>query len=172
MQTFGLQKLKNKYDMTLYIPKKVEHWVYKELDYVKSNLVLKNNDSEYEVFGKFRIVCKMGEAKVYQQTNLIGKFSSKRIAIAWCTAKKFNLVDLSAQIKITDQRLSALKDDIKVRSSLAANGKRAHFRDNLNCKLINKISRQKQLERCLEKCVNLAKYYQQRGFNNGTPRLV
>ena len=44
------------------------------------------------------------------------------------------------------------------------------FRDSIGTKLETKIIRKKQVENELAKCVNWAKYCQQRGFNNETAR--
>jgi hypothetical protein len=152
------------------IPKKVERWVSKELDSVKNNLVMRNNAADYEVFGKYRIIQKDNRSDVYDASILLTTLSSNKVALAWCTASKFNMLNLAHRIEAVDQRLYALKNDIKVRVNIATNSKKEQFKRDLLCKVETKLLRQKQLEYELKECVSLAKYYQQRGFNNETAR--
>lgn len=152
------------------IPKKFERWVSRELENVKSNLVMRNSDSDYEVFGKFRILCRPNEVRVYQRQGLLGTFSSKKIALSWCTANKFRMFELASRILSTDTRLQSLKNDVRTRLNIAERAKQPQFRENILCKIETKIIIQKQLEKHLKECADLAKYYQQRGFNNETAR--
>ena len=69
-----------------------------------------------------------------------------------------------------DQKLTALGNDIASRTAIAEKSKHFEFRDRVGTKLETKIIRKKQLENQLAKCVNWAKYCQQRGFNNETAR--
>lgn len=152
------------------IPKKVERWVSKELESVKNNLVMRNNRSDYEVFGKFRIIENNHASQVYSAGVLISTLSSNKIALAWCTATKFNLVNLAFRIQTVDNRLNALRNDIKARLNIASKSKKDQFKQRVLDKIETKLLHQKKLEHELKECVNLAKYYQQRGFNNETAR--
>ena len=70
----------------------------------------------------------------------------------------------------TDNKLGYLNNDIAIRANIADNSNKPEFRESIGTKLETKIIRKKQLENQLTKCVNLAKYWQQRGFNNETAR--
>ena len=69
-----------------------------------------------------------------------------------------------------DRKLELLKNDIFVRSAVADRSKQAQFREDIGTKLETKIIYKKVLEIELTKCVNWAKYRQQRGFINETAR--
>ena len=57
-----------------------------------------------------------------------------------------------------------------MRANLADRSKTPLFRETIETKLETKIIRKKQVEQELTKCVNYAKYCQQRGFDNETIR--
>jgi hypothetical protein len=61
--------------------------------------------------------------------------------------------------------------DITARTTIAEHSKQWEFRDTIGTKLESKIIRKIKVENELAKCVNWAKYIQQRGFNNETARI-
>ena len=60
--------------------------------------------------------------------------------------------------------------DIAARTAIAEHSTQWEFRDTVGTKLETKIIRKKKVENELAKCVNWAKYIQQKGFNNETAR--
>jgi hypothetical protein len=107
---------------------------------------------------------------VYCAANPVGEFSSTRTAVSWCVADKYRNYNLARDILRTDNRLSAVSNDVFVRMGVANKSKRAEFRESIDTKLETKIIRKKELEHELSKYINLAKYLQQRGFDNETAR--
>jgi hypothetical protein len=69
-----------------------------------------------------------------------------------------------------DNKLRSLTNDITTRASVADRSKNPLFRETVETKLESKIIHKKQVEEQLTKCVNYAKYYQQKGFNNENVR--
>jgi hypothetical protein len=69
-----------------------------------------------------------------------------------------------------DKKLDTLSNDISARIAIAERSNKWEFRDSIGTKLETKIIRKKKVENELTKCVNWAKYIQQRGFNNETVR--
>jgi hypothetical protein len=61
--------------------------------------------------------------------------------------------------------------DINTRAAIGDRTKNADQREIILTKLENKILKKKEIENRLAKCVNWAKYYQQRGFDNETARI-
>jgi hypothetical protein len=100
----------------------------------------------------------------------VGVFSSTRTALSWCIADKYSNYTLAQELLTIDRKLELLKNDIFVRSAVADRSKRAQFREDISTKLETKIIYKKVLEIELTKCVNWAKYRQQRGFINETAR--
>jgi hypothetical protein len=148
----------------------LEAWVRSELRTVMPNFIWCNDAGEYELFGKYRIVSNRPGYTVYCHANPVGDFSSTRTAVSWCVADKYRNYNLARDILNTDSRLSAMINDIFVRMGVSSRSKRAEFRESIDTKLETKIIRKKELEKQLTKCVNLAKYLQQRGFENETAR--
>jgi hypothetical protein len=69
-----------------------------------------------------------------------------------------------------DNKLNALTQDINTRAAIGDRSQSPVLRETILTKLESKIIHKKQLENQLTKCVNWAKYIQQRGFDNETAR--
>jgi hypothetical protein len=148
----------------------LEAWVRSELRTVMPNFIWCNDAGEYELFGKYRIVPTRPGYTVYCAANPVGEFGSTKTAVSWCVADKYRNYNLARDILRTDNRLSAVSNDVFVRMGVANKSKRAEFRESIDTKLETKIIRKKELEHELSKYINLAKYLQQRGFDNETAR--
>jgi hypothetical protein len=134
------------------------------------NAIWQNSDGIYEVFGHYRIIAEGKQYRVFCSATDVGLFNSTRTALSWCIADKNQAYNLARELLEVDQKLTALTNDISVRAAIADRSTRFEFRDEVGTKLESKIIRKKQLENQLTKCVNWAKYCQQRGFNNETAR--
>ena len=134
------------------------------------NIIWQNDDGNYEVFGKYKIIPGKTGHQVLCWDNEVGVFNSTRSALSWCIADKFKEYNLARELLDTDNKLGHLAQDITVRANLADRSNRPEFREAIGTKLETKIIRKKQLENQLAKCVNMAKYWQQRGFNNEIAR--
>ena len=134
------------------------------------NIIWKNDNGVYEVFGKYKIIPGKQTHQVLCWDNKVGIFNSTRTALSWCIADKFKAFNVARELLETDNKLGYLNNDIAIRANIADNSNKPEFRESIGTKLETKIIRKKQLENQLTKCVNLAKYWQQRGFNNETAR--
>jgi hypothetical protein len=148
----------------------LEAWVRNELRTIMPNFIWRNDEGEYELFGRYRIVPTRPGYTVYCLANSVGEFSSTKTAVSWCVADKYRNYNLAREIYNTDTRLTAVGNDVFVRAGIANRSKRADFQESIDIKLETKIIRKKELEKQLDKCVNLAKYLQQKGFDNETAR--
>ena len=148
----------------------LESLVRNELKSIMPNLIWRNDQGEYELFGKYRIVSNRPGYTVYCSATEVGDFSSTRTAVSWCVADKYRNYNLARDILRTDVRLAAVTSDIIVRMGVASRSKRPEFRESIDTKLETKIIRKKELEQQLAKYVNSAKYLQQKGFENETAR--
>lgn len=135
------------------------------------NIIWQNDNGIYEVFDRYRIVPEQGEYRVFCRATDIGLFSTTRTALSWCIADKNRAYNLARELQELDRKLATLGSDIAVRSAIADRSHRWEFRDPVGTKLETKIIRKKQVENRLAKCVNWAKYTQQRGFTNETQRI-
>ena len=129
------------------------------------------NDNGYLIFGKWAM--KKHNTNLYKvicNGNICGDFGSAKSALSWCIAEKYGQHQLSLDIRrLEDQRL-IMSADIEVRTILADKMKTQLCWETASYKLEHKKDQLNQIESQLDKCVNLAKYWQIRGFNNETVR--
>jgi hypothetical protein len=135
------------------------------------NAIWQNIDGTYTVFGKYTIIPENPGYRVWCSASDIGIFGTSRTALSWCIADKFQAYNTARELKETDQKLYNLNNDINTRATLADRSRHWEFRDAVGAKLEAKIILKKQLENQLAKCVNWAKYCQQRGFYNEAQRI-
>jgi hypothetical protein len=142
-----------------------------ELRDIMPNVILPQDDGTYEVFGKYRIIPERPGYTVMCHATTVGCFSTTRTALSWCIADKYCDYNLSKDILLLDNKLTGLANDITTRATIADRSKRPDFREDIGTKLETKMIHKKIVENQLTNCVNLAKYLQQRGFNNETQRI-
>ena len=147
-----------------------KHILREEFGTLTNNLIWKNDNGNYEVFDHYLIVIEKEGYRVYCSATDVGLFNSTKSALSWCIADKYKHFNLARDILTLDNKLSSLINDITIRANLADRSKNPVFRETIEIKLETKIIHKKQVEQELTKCVNYAKYCQQRGFNNETIR--
>lgn len=142
-----------------------------EFSHLMPVLVLPGEAGEYLAFGRYRIVPQHPGYKVYVNEDEQGFFSTTRIALSWCIADKYRRYNLASELKHIDAMLYNLSNDIFVRVGVANRTRNIQTRENIETKLEPKIILRRELEQQLAKCVNSAKYLQQKGFLNETQRF-
>ncbi len=147
-----------------------ERIIRQELRDIMPNVILPMDNGSYEVFGKYQIIPEYPGYTVMCSATEVGFFNNSRTAMSWCIADKYRDYNLARELLNLDNKLSLLNNDIQTRANLAERSPRWDFRENISTKLEIKIIQKKTVENQLAKCVNLAKYLQQRGFNNETAR--
>jgi hypothetical protein len=145
---------------------RIEQLFRLELGSQISDIIWQSSAGVYEVFDRYQIIKGKPICRVLHQGKEIGVFTGTRTALSWCIATKYNNHRLAHDILTMDTKLTSLIDDIKTRASLADTSKDVKFREMVETKLETKIIHKKQLETQLDKCVDWAKYCQQRGINN------
>jgi hypothetical protein len=149
---------------------KLERFAEREFKRNLDNMIVKENDGSYIVFGKYRVAQHLYGYMVSTWSDDIHCFDSKRNAVSWCVADKFNQLTLANTILNLDRRKQTLTADIHCRQSIGRRSQSTHSYEIINMKvqpkqiLLNSVSSE------LEKCVNSAKYMQIRGFSNETAR--
>lgn len=135
-----------------------------------ANMIYRGEDGALHVFDRYRIERDAPGYRLFCSATDVGLFSSTKTAMSWCIADKFKAYNLARELLELDTKLTALTADITARATVADASKNALFRETIETKLESKIIRKKKVESELAKCVNWAKYTQQRGFNNETVR--
>ena len=150
--------------------REIEQFVRAELKEVMPNMIWRDDNGDYEVFGRYVITKTKNLFEVHIHATCAGAFNSTKTALSWCIADKYRNYNLARQILTIDNVLGNLNNDIFTRAAVANKTKKVQFREDIETKLETKIIRKRELEIQLDKCVNQAKYLQQRGFNNETSR--
>lgn len=135
------------------------------------SLIWQNENGDYEAFGKYRIVPQNHGYRVFIGDDDQGFFNSTRSAISWCVADKYHYYNLSRDIMNYDNMLANISNDIFVRAGIANKSRDPRLKENIEVKLELKILHKKEIEAQLNKCLNWAKYLQQKGFENETARF-
>jgi hypothetical protein len=152
------------------LTKEFDRIIRQDFPEIVSNLIFRNEDGTYNVFGKYQIVPMGREYRVFCSATDVGVFYSTKTALSWCIADKHQAYNLARELLAVDTKLHGLMQDINARAAVAERSKNFEFRDSVGTKLETKIIHKKQLENQLAKSVNWAKYIQQRGFENETAR--
>ena len=148
----------------------VERLIRGEFRDILPSLIWQNDQGDYEAFGKYRIVPAKFGYRVFIGDQSQGFFHSTRTAISWCVADKYQQYNLARDLLTLDNMLENIKNDIFVRAGVANRSRDPSFKENIEIKLELKILHKKDIETQLNKCLNWAKYLQQKGFENETSR--
>ena len=147
-----------------------ERVLRQEIKDILPNTIWQNEDGVYSVFGHYRIQPERPGYRVFCGATEVGVFNTTRTALSWCIADKNKSYNTARELLTVDTKLTALTQDINARAAVGDRSKNPALRETILTKLETKIIHKKQLENQLTKCVNWAKYCQQRGFNNETAR--
>lgn len=149
---------------------KLERFAEKEFRRNMHKLIVQEDDGNLIVFGRYQIREHNEEFFVSTYTSQEIEFSSKRTAMSWCIADYKNQIKLANNILTLDRKKRLLSADIYCRKTLADRSRHCEFNDLVITKIQNKVINYRVVNSELEKCVNLAKYLQIKGFNNETAR--
>ena len=150
--------------------KEFERAFYQEFPGLISKAIWQKDNGEYSLFGRYLIQPETTGYRVFWSATDVGVFTSTRTALSWCIADKHKSYALARDLQTLDQKLGQISNDIAVRAAIGDRSTQPQFREDIEIKLEGKIILKKQLELQLAKCVNQAKYYQQRGLDNETAR--
>ncbi len=125
----------------------------------------------YQVFGRYTITKQPQYFEVYRGSTLAISLSTARLALAWCIADKLGKFSLTQDITLFDQEIERRRDEIRHFRHMIETTPDIERRYVLEDRFQHSHSRLKWLQDHLDKCVNLAKYWQQKGFKDETARI-
>lgn len=143
---------------------RLTHIVRDEVDTFSSNIMVKIGD-RYQLFDTYTVAqnshgtCSVTKIQQDSQT-----FSRMRSAVSWCIADKFKRYETARAISDLDSRCAAIKADLEVTKFTASRTHDIERKQILLAKISGKQNTLRSLENQLTKCVNLAKYWQIKGF--------
>mgnify|MGYP003337327682 CR=1 FL=1 len=149
---------------------KLERFAEREFRKNIHNMILDDDEGNWIAFGKYRISPVGKEFSVELPSNFVSNFGSKRAAISWCVADRFQQYKLAQEILVLDNKKRLVSADIQVRQATARQSQSENFAEIVETKIQPKIETLKVVSAELEKCINSAKYLQLRGFSNETAR--
>ena len=151
---------------------KLEQWAERELARSIGNMLISDEQGGVVAFGKYYIKPDKTGCSVRTWDREIHNFTTRRVAMSWCSADQHQHYNLANSILVLDRKKQALAADIYCRKTLGERGRHESFYEIINMKLQPKIDQYNSVSNELEKCVNQAKYIQIRGFNNETARTI
>ena len=127
-------------------------------------------DNGYLAFGRFLIQQSPSGWTVTQARRDSRDFGSARTALGWCIAQKNHQYHVSTEIHKLDAERSMLAADIEARAHLQRGIRDLGLREAVGAKISQRQHRLHWVQTSLDKWVNVAKYWQIKGFNNETSR--
>jgi hypothetical protein len=148
---------------------KLEQMLSSDFDAVRDNLFLEL-DNGYSVFDTYTITRTLDGFVVGKTSDQTGIFSSLKIAVSWCVADKRRQYTLLNDIERLDQQRMVMRNEINNSRKMIQQYRDPVLLDVVHAKMSDKQYRLRDVEDKLNKCANLAKYLQLRGFNNEIAR--
>ncbi len=146
---------------------RLEKLLEQDLESLKKTAIIKDGKRFY-AFDRYTIEPEFQQYRVTKYSCDIGLFDSLRTATSWCIADKYNQIKLGMELQRLDQNKALLINDITAREIINRKMQDPIRREIINVKLATKKTQLRDISEQLDKCVNLAKYWQIRGFNNET----
>jgi len=128
-------------------------------------------DDEVSAFGQYRIKKSSTGCIILKRNVAIQETTNLRSALSWCIADKYNLIQLRNNLIKYDHELSRREKDVLYYIHTIKNSQDCDLKNTVLDRLIQCKDRIKCLKKKLDKCINSAKYCQQKGFDNETSRL-
>lgn len=150
---------------------KLERWAEKEIQRNIHAMIIADDRGGFVAFGKYWIQPTETGYLVKTWSDEIHEFSNKKTAISYCVADNNNLINLAIRIKTLDTKQQLLANDIRCRRLQCNQTRSQDFYDSVDIKVQPTVVRHQAIATELEKCINMAKYIQIRGFHNETARI-
>lgn len=133
------------------------------------NAIIRTGD-EIRAFGKYTITKNQTSYQVYRSATLAAEPSSGKVAISWCVADKYGKDALAQQLVSLDLEIERRLNDIEHYKHILAVSQDTAKKYVISDRLFESHARLKYAKEHLEECVNLAKYWQLKGFRDETAR--
>lgn len=129
------------------------------------------NGSCYRFFNRYTVESTHNGYVIYRSsTPISGTFHSLKSALSWCVADQNNRNDLAQKINNFDNLVSNLAQNISHYERVRRISNDKERRQILQTKAEDCRIRLQSAKNELDKCIDLAKYIQTRGFTNEAPR--
>lgn len=134
------------------------------------NTLFRNGD-EITAFGDYKIIKHDQHFQIFKKQEHIIDTAYIKTALSWCVADKFNLYQLKRDLIQHDISVSKHANDIIFYKHIIKRSVDSNHKTTVLARLSNTIGEINSAKIRLNKCINSAKYWQQKGFENETSRL-
>jgi len=128
-------------------------------------------DDTIRAFGRYTITRTPQCFQVYRSATLAAEPSSSKVAISWCVADKYGKDTLAKELITYDLEVERRSDEIMYYRNTLAHSQDSTLRFVVADRLAQSLACLKYAQEQLDKCVNLAKYWQLKGFKDETARI-
>jgi hypothetical protein len=135
-----------------------------------TNSIVNSKDC-LQAFGCYTVSLKHNLYHIYKNRVLVETVCSRKSALCWCIADKYKIEALANSIKNYDQDLDRKNSEIAHYKNVLHADVSTERKSVIADRLFESVLKAKHIHKQLDKCVNQAKYWQQKGFNNETARL-
>lgn len=140
-----------------------------DMEQARKNSIFETEDG-YLVFDEYSVSKNKQAVTVRPRNKNPIEFTALRYAVSWCVADKYRQYNLADEILQYDLQRKGLQNDIRTSTLLLSKIKSYDIKDVVEAKRSNKQAVLLSITDRLDKCVNVAKYWQIRGFNNEIAR--
>lgn len=150
--------------------KKFRNLALQSLQSLSSNIIVKVKD-DFVVFSRYKISpTSDGYFKLYRHDTLVHEFTNSRNALAYCILENRARIEEANTLLSQDKRIQRLEVDIDRQSQIIQTTKDADRRELMAMRLTENVAQRGQVKIKLNDTIELAKYYQQKGFDDETAR--
>jgi hypothetical protein len=140
-----------------------------DVSLIEHNIIIQH-DGVYHLFGQFEIHHVDQVYRVIKFCDVKCDFYNLSSAVSWCIAEKIKNYHLSREIEQLDLVQGRLRIDLSVSEQLLEKSRNTDYREVVRLKIAAKKQVLKETQNRLSKCVNTAKYFQTKGFNDEIAR--
>lgn len=138
-------------------------------EYARNNSIV-STGTGFLVFDRYTVTNQDGVIQVMHRNQLVSNFTTQKTALTWCIFDKLNQVKNADETLELDQRRRRVQDDLSLVQQLFHRYRDPVVRDSVAAKISHKQQTLFDINARLEKCANLAKYWQTKGFNDEIAR--
>ena len=146
------------------LDQKVYNFAKKELPLIQANLIMRN-DNGWIVFNRFKIEKHPDGFFVYDDDHFVRKFYSTKSAMSWCVAQKYKKYEVASQIATLDSNKERISAHVSFMRKLVNSRAKNVTNETAIIKLDRDADRLRNVSFELDKLIDRAKYWQQKGFN-------
>lgn len=132
---------------------------------IAKNIIVKRKN-DYVVFDRFRIVKDEDRFKVLEYGHELNTFLSSRNALSFCIFRKRGDIDKADFLARLDSKLQQKLFNIEVSRNILINSKDMGKKYTALARVDLDIEESKSAKRQISECVELAKYFQEKGLDN------